>query len=339
MQGECVLRIRQKGDTVMKIFTEEEIRENVKIDSTVIQEIESAFTDLYTKDVKMPPIMRVDIPENKAEVDVKTAYIPGYESFALKVSSGFFNNYKYGLPSTGGLMFLISAINGQPEALLYDNGYLTDVRTAAAGAVAADYLANETIDVVGVIGAGAQARYQVEALKFVRDFRHVHIYSKTKKRVLEFKQEMEEKLDIIVSVKDSPEEVGRGCDLIITTTPAEEPVLQSEWIQPGTHITAMGADAPYKQELDPKILQMADFVICDVIDQCEVCGELKHAIEANLIDKKNVFELGQLTSKKQKPRDRDDAITVTDLTGTGAQDTKIALYVYKKLIETVKSNK
>ncbi|MEI3613768.1 cyclodeaminase [Pseudogracilibacillus sp. SO30301A] len=322
----------------MKIFTEEEIRENIKIDTTVIQEIKSAFTDLYTKNVQMPPIMRVDIPENKAEVDVKTAYIPGYKSFALKVSSGFFNNYKYGLPSTGGLMFLISAINGQPEALLYDNGYLTDVRTAAAGAVAADYLANETIDVVGVIGAGAQARYQVEALRFVRDFQHVHIYSKTKKRVLEFKQEMEEKLDIIVSVKDSPEEVARGSDLIITTTPAEEPVLQREWIQPGTHITAMGADAPYKQELDPKILQMADFVVCDVIDQCEVCGELKHAIEANLMDKKNVFELGQLTSQKQKLRDRDDAITVTDLTGTGVQDTKIALYVYKKLIETVESN-
>ena len=228
----------------MKIFTEEEIRANVKIDQMVVKEVESAFTDLYTKDVQMPPIMRVDIPEKKAEIDVKTAYIPGYDSFALKVSSGFFNNYKFGLPSTGGLMFLISAINGQPEAILYDNGYLTDVRTAAAGAVAADFLANESIEVVGVIGAGAQARYQLEALQIVRNFEDVYVYSKTKKRVLEFKEEMEEKLDVTITVKDSVEEVAKESDIIITTTPAEEPVLKSEWIKPGTHITAMGADAP-----------------------------------------------------------------------------------------------
>lgn len=319
----------------MKIFTEEEIRANVKIDQMVVKEIESAFTDLYTKDVQMPPIMRVDIPENKAEVDVKTAYIPGYDSFALKVSSGFFNNYKFGLPSTGGLMFLISAINGQPEALLYDNGYLTDVRTAAAGAVAADFLANESIEVVGVIGAGAQARYQLEALQIVRNFEDVYVYSKTKKRVLEFKEEMEEKLDVTITVKDSVEEVAKESDIIITTTPAEEPVLKSEWIKPGTHITAMGADAPYKQELDPKILQLADIVVCDVIAQCELCGELKYALEARLIDKSTVKELGQLTSKKNNPRNNKNSITVADLTGTGAQDTKIALYAYKKLLEKI----
>lgn len=319
----------------MKIFTEEEIRANVKIDQMVVKEIESAFTDLYTKDVQMPPIMRVDIPENKAEVDVKTAYIPGYDSFALKVSSGFFNNYKFGLPSTGGLMFLISAINGQPEALLYDNGYLTDVRTAAAGAVAADFLANESIEVVGVIGAGAQARYQLEALQIVRNFEDVYVYSKTKKRVLEFKEEMEEKLDVTITVKDSVEEVAKESDIIITTTPAEEPVLKSEWIKPGTHITAMGADAPYKQELDPKILQMADIVVCDVIAQCELCGELKYALEARLIDKSTVKELGQLTSKRSNPRNNKNLISVADLTGTGAQDTKIALYAYKKLLEKI----
>lgn len=319
----------------MKIFTEEEIRANVKIDQMVVKEVESAFTDLYTKDVQMPPIMRVDIPEKKAEIDVKTAYIPGYDSFALKVSSGFFNNYKFGLPSTGGLMFLISAINGQPEAILYDNGYLTDVRTAAAGAVAADFLANESIEVVGVIGAGAQARYQLEALQIVRNFEDVYVYSKTKKRVLEFKEEMEEKLDVTITVKDSVEEVAKESDIIITTTPAEEPVLKSEWIKPGTHITAMGADAPYKQELDPKILQMADIVVCDVIAQCELCGELKYALEARLIDKSTVKELGQLTSKRSNPRNNKNLISVADLTGTGAQDTKIALYAYKKLLEKI----
>src|SRR5690625_2407140 len=206
----------------MQIFKEDEIRERVKINQTVIREIESAFTDLYTKDVQMPPIMRVDIPENNGEVDVKSAYIPGYDSFALKVSSGFFNNYKLGFPSTGGLMFLISAVHGQPEVLLHDNGYLTDVRTAAAGAVATDYLAHETIGVVGIIGAGAQARYQLEALKTVREFQHVYIYSKTEARVVKFKKDMEEMLEITVTIKENAEQVAKESDIIITTTSATD---------------------------------------------------------------------------------------------------------------------
>src|SRR5699024_2757923 len=107
-----------EGVKPMLIFTEDEIKRCVHINDEVINEVEAAFTDLQLKDVQMPPIMRVDIPENNGEVDIKTAYIPGYEMFALKISSGFFNNYKLGLPSTGGLMVLINALNGQPEALL-----------------------------------------------------------------------------------------------------------------------------------------------------------------------------------------------------------------------------
>src|SRR5690625_3260093 len=189
------------------IFTEEEIREYVKINKESIDEIEAAFTDLKTKDVQMPPIMRVDIPEYNGEVDIKSAFIPGYEMFALKVSSGFFNNYQLGLPSTGGLMFLINALNGQPEALLYDNGYLTDVRTAAAGAVAAKYMANEQIETVGVIGAGAQARYQLIALKQVRHFTEVNVCGRTPKRLSEFKMEMEELLDVKINILEEAEEV------------------------------------------------------------------------------------------------------------------------------------
>src|SRR5690625_414681 len=146
----------------MKLFSEEEIRKHVVINKEMIDEVAGAFSDLTEKDVRMPPIMRVDIPENNGEMDVKTAYIPGHDMFALKVSTGFFNNYELDLPSTGGLMMLINAINGQPEAILLDNGYLTDIRTAAAGAVGADYLAKKSIHQVGVIGAGAQARYQLE---------------------------------------------------------------------------------------------------------------------------------------------------------------------------------
>jgi len=318
----------------MKLFSEDEIREKVKINKEMIDEVAGAFTDLVEKDVRMPPIMRVDIPENNGEMDVKTAYIPGHDMFALKVSTGFFNNYELGLPSTGGLMMLINTNNGQPEAILLDNGYLTDVRTAAAGAVGADHLANKVIKKVGVIGAGAQARYQLEALREVRSFEEVMVYSLTKKRLLEFKQEVEESLDLKVTIAAEPKAVVENSEIVITTTPATEPVIQADWLHPGVHITAMGSDAGHKQELDPKILKQADLYVCDVQKQCAILGELRAALEKGLFSDEDVMiELGELTSMQKKGRQNESDITIVDLTGTGAQDTRIALYAYKKLTE------
>ncbi|MGM8364733.1 cyclodeaminase [Virgibacillus sp. W0181] len=316
----------------MLIFNEEEIRKYVDINQEAIKVVEGAFTDLETKEVEMPPIIHVNIPENNGEVDVKTAYIPGHDMFALKVASGFFNNYELGLPSASGLMLLISAKTGQPKALLQDNGYLTDVRTAAAGAVAAKYMAKETIRTAGVIGAGAQARYQLKALRQVRDFNHVIVYGPTEKRVLEFKEELEEALDITVEIANSPEQVVRNSEIVITTTPAKEPVIKAEWLHPGLHITAMGSDAKQKQELEAEILTKADLFVCDVKAQCIALGELRSAVEEGLIaPEENIIELGQLTAGKTSGRMDDDAITIADLTGTGAQDTAIALYAFEKL--------
>src|SRR5690625_1991327 len=167
----------------MLFFTEDEIRQCVQMNDEVILEIESAFTDLSCKKVQMPPTMRIDIPNNNGEVVLKTAYIPGFEMFALKVSSHFFHNYNIKLPSTGGLMMLMNALNGKPEAFFYDNGYLTDVRTAAAGAIAAKYMSRKDIRKVGVIGTGTQARHQLLALKQVRDFNEVYVLDRKSTRL------------------------------------------------------------------------------------------------------------------------------------------------------------
>lgn len=123
----------------MKILTERELRALVPLDLDAIAAVEDAFAALATKPVAMPPILRLDIPEHRGEVDVKTAYVPGLANFAIKISPGFFDNPKLGLPSVNGMMVLLSATTGLVEALLLDNGYLTDVRTAAAGAVAAKH--------------------------------------------------------------------------------------------------------------------------------------------------------------------------------------------------------
>ena len=162
----------------IKILTERELADCVALDADAIVCIENCFRTLATEQVAMPPILRLDIPEHRGEVDVKTAYLPGVPCFAIKISPGFFDNPKLGLPSVNGLMLLLSARTGLVEAVLLDNGYLTNVRTAAAGAVAAQWLARRDARSAGVLGAGVQAKLQLEALTLVRDVERVLVWAR-----------------------------------------------------------------------------------------------------------------------------------------------------------------
>jgi ectoine utilization protein EutC len=257
--------------------------------------------------------------------------VQGLDSFAVKMSSGFFDNYKLGLPSLGGMMILLSAKIGFPEALLLDNGYLTDVRTGAAGALAAKYLARAQIETAGVIGAGAQARFQIRALKLVRDFRKLLIYSQTPERVEQYIAEMTPELGVEIIKADDPGTVVRQSQVVVTTTPAKEPYLKAEWLHPGLHITAMGSDAEEKQELHTGVLQAAQLLVCDRKSQAFRLGELHHGLAAGVIAEDNgIVELGDITAGRHSGRQNDDQITVCDLTGTGVQDTAIALLAYRK---------
>ena len=150
------------------ILQEHEIKECVAINNELIPIIEEAFVSLANGLTTMPPIMRLDIKEYHGEVDVKTAYIKGLDSFAIKVSPGFFNNPTLGLPTTSGMMILLDTKTGVLKSILLDKGYLTDVRTAIAGAIAAKHLSNKDISTVGIIGAGMQAKLQLQALMLVR---------------------------------------------------------------------------------------------------------------------------------------------------------------------------
>jgi ectoine utilization protein EutC len=316
------------------IFQEQEIRNHVQVNREAISVIENGFTSLALGNVSMPPIMRVDIPENNGEVDVKTAYIQGLDKFAIKMSSGFFNNYKKGLPSLSGMMLLISTETGIPESVLLDNGYLTDVRTAAAGAVAAKYLAKEKLDTVGVVGAGAQARYQMLALKQVRQFNRVIVYGPTSSRVEQYVKEMEAELGVEVIAVANPEAVVKESELVVTTTPSKAPIIKAEWLHPGLHITAMGSDAEHKQELDAQVLNQVDILVCDVKSQCFRFGELHHGLRHGTISEENdIIELGELTAGLKNGRTNDKQITICDLTGTGVQDTAIALYAYNAMVK------
>ncbi len=309
----------------VNILGESSLRECISLDSDAIVCIENCFRALATEPVVMPPIMRLDIHENNGEVDVKTAYLPGVDSFAIKISPGFFDNPKIGLPSTSGLMNLFSAKTGVLEAVLLDNGYLTDVRTAAAGAVAAKWLSREDSTSAAIIGAGAQAGLQLQALALVRKISSAKVWARDPEKASEFARTMSDKLGFSVTVSNSVYDAVAASDIIVTTTPSTEPLLTAGDLHTGQHVTAMGSDAEHKNELHPDVLQKADGYYCDRVSQVSVLGELHHAIDAGVYSVGQVRgELGEVVAGSNPGRTTGEQITICDLTGTGAQDTAIA---------------
>ncbi|WP_186396459.1 cyclodeaminase [Stappia sp. TSB10GB4] len=308
------------------VLTAGELRGLVHLDLAAVDVVERAFAALASGTVIMPPILSMAIPQANGEVDVKTAYIPGFDGFAIKVSPGFFDNPKLGLPSLNGLMILFSAKTGLVEALLLDNGYLTDVRTAAAGAVAARHLAPSTVETATVIGTGVQARLQIEAAHLVRPLSRVLVWGRDRAKAEACAADIAERLKIAAEVVSDPAQAVAQSQLVVTTTPAEHPVVKAEWLHPGLHITAMGSDQAGKNEIDPAALAAADLYVCDRVSQCEALGELRAAIAAGLWQGGTPPELGEIVAGRHPGRGSDDEITLCDLTGTGAQDTAIATF-------------
>jgi ornithine cyclodeaminase len=312
------------------ILTEAELRSCVALDLQTVAIVERAFAALATGGVIMPAILSMAIPEQHGEVDVKTAYVPGLESFAIKVSPGFFDNPKRGLPSLNGLMMLFDAETGIVRAVLLDNGFLTAVRTAAAGAVAAKRLAPEKVHVAGVLGAGEQAELQIRALKLVRDFDELVVWARDPEKAGAFALRMRDALGIAIRIAWSAKAVLREADVVVTTTPARLPLIEAGWLRPGQHITAMGSDAPDKNELHPEVLLKADRFVCDRTSQSAKLGEMRAAIDAGLFAEDfRPDELGEICAGAKPGRRSDDEITICDLTGTGVQDTAIATHAFR----------
>jgi ectoine utilization protein EutC len=309
------------------ILTEPELRKAVPLNIEAVAQIERAFAALASGKVEMPPILSMEIPDFNGEVDAKTAYVPGLDSFALKVSPGFFDNPKIGLPSNSGLMILFSARTGLVEAVMLDNGYLTEVRTAAAGAVAAKHLAPEQASSACIVGAGLQAKLQLQALCLVRPIKHAAIWARDVSKARVAADELASRLEIEVSLVSDLAGAVEAADVVVTTTPSTEPLIKSEWLRDGHHITAMGSDQHTKNELEPACLTRADLYVPDRQSQTELMGELRSALAAGAVSAGAIFsELGDIVVGQARGRASDADITICDLTGTGVQDTAIATF-------------
>ena len=313
--------------TGIAVLSEAQLRAAVPLDMAAVECIDAAFRALAAGGVVMPPVLSMHLPQVHGEVDIKTAYLPGFSGFAVKVSPGFFDNPARGLPSTSGLMILFSAETGQVQAVLLDNGYLTDIRTAAAGAVAARALARPDARRAAILGAGTQARLQLQALCLVRPIAEATIWARDADRAARAAEELTRALGIPVRATGDREAAVTQADVIVTTTPATEPLLMADWLRPGQHVTAMGSDQPGKTELDPRCLVRADLYVPDRLSQTRAMGELRGAIAAGLIDPERGFgELGEVLTGDAPGRAGPEAITIADLTGTGVQDTAIATH-------------
>lgn len=278
----------------------------------------------------VPAVINLPIPGTRGEFHVKTAWVAGVPFIAVKVASGFYDNPALGLPTGSGMMALFDAKTGMPAGLLFDNGFLTDIRTGAAGAVAAGCLARVDVETVGVIGSGVQARHQIACLREVRRFRRLAAWSIDGPGLEAYCDEMRAMYGLDASACASAEEVCRAADILVTATPSHEPMIRAAWLKPGLHVTAVGSDTPGKQELDADCLAKADVVVVDRLSQCAGFGELSHAIAAGLMREGDVRgTLGEVVAGRTPGRARDDEITICDLTGVGFQDTAIAALAWR----------
>jgi ornithine cyclodeaminase len=312
----------------MLILKKKDIIQHVDLNEDLIPIIEEAFISLSKGKTVMPPIMRIDIEKYHGESDVKAAYVEGLDSFAIKIASGFFDNPKLGLPSSNGLMVLLDSKTGVIKSVLLDEGYLTDTRTAIAGAIASKYLSNQDANSVGIIGAGIQARLQLKAILLVRKINKINIWARDQVKVTQFLDNLKD-LKIDINISESCKDLASISDIIITTTPSKKPLLEFDWIKKGTHITAMGSDAEQKNELHPMMIKLCDKYVPDSQSQTTILGELNHAIKENLISSNEKFnDLGSIIIDPTLGRKNKEDITICDLTGTGVQDTAIARYTY-----------
>jgi ectoine utilization protein EutC len=292
--------------------------------AVAVRTIREAFRADGEGRTHVPAVINLAIPAHHGEFHVKSAYIEGVPGVAVKIASGFFDNPAKGLPSGSGLMVVFSAETGLPQALLLDNGFLTDIRTGAAGAVAAESLAPASIATVGMLGTGVQARYQIRCLREVRSFSQIVAWSPTRAHLDAYCEEMRaDGFDARAAA--TPQAVCAQADVIITATPSRQPLIQAGWLRPGHHVTALGADSPGKQELEAACLARADLLVADRLTQCASFGELRHALDAGVMRADRVHaELGEIVAGRKPGRTHADQITIADLTGVGFQDTAIA---------------
>jgi ornithine cyclodeaminase/alanine dehydrogenase-like protein (mu-crystallin family) len=295
------------------------------LDASLIDAIADGFQALAMGGATAAPAQRLWMPDGAGPIQAKTAFLHSTSSYAVKVGpSG-------GAP--GGSLMLFDAASNELRTMLLDNGFLAKLQGAAAGAVAARALSRTDAKIAGFVGAGAHVYRHAEALLLVRKIDKLLVWDQDNSLASALADRVASTHGIPAEVMSTAESVVRNSDLVVTATAARSPIVTVDWLHPGLHITAVGADMGNKNELAPEVLAEADVYVADSRKQCRWSGELTHAIGAGLINESDrIPEFGEVVAGKHPGRSDDEEITVADLTGTGVQDAAVAAHAVKRAI-------
>ncbi|WP_455273909.1 ornithine cyclodeaminase family protein [Rhizobium herbae] len=311
----------------MIILSRPEIEVLVDLDSALTA-VEAAYIAASEGRATMPPVGYLAFPEKDGDCHIKYGHIAGDPTFVVKVAAGFYGNPSIGLPTSNGVMLAFSAETGVLEAILLDEGLLADMRTGLGGAIATRALCRPDARRVAIIGTGIQARWQIRCLRRAMPGKPLTftVWGRSEDKARETASLLADE-GIDVGASTDLERLCRDAEIVITTTPSRQPLIRDAWIQPGTHITAIGADAPGKQELDTALVVRAGRRICDSLEQSLDHGEFSAAFRAGDIPAESCVELGAVLGGKGMGRVHPGEITIADLTGIAVQDIAIAISV------------
>jgi ornithine cyclodeaminase len=309
------------------VYTRAQIEKVIR-PADVIAAMERAFVAYSRGEAVVPPVGQLEFEEPPGDCHIKYGYLKGGETFTVKIATGFWKNPEKGLPSSNGVVLVFSSRTGELQTILQDEGYLTDIRTAAAGAVAAKYLAPSRIECIGIIGAGTQAKLQLGLLKEVTPCRRVLLWARSPERARAFQVN-----GFDIEIASTMDELAAKARLIVTTTSSRRWLLSAGDVQPGTHITAVGADGGGKQELEPALFARSAICAVDSRGQCSQYGDASFAIAEGLIRPENLVELGDAIQNESLRRRIAPDITIADLTGVAVQDIAIAELALARLRE------
>lgn len=314
------------------LLNEDELRQTLTIPEA-IKVVEDAFAASAESRMTVPGDFSLTLPDVEGKVDVKGAYLQEAPYYVVKVASNFKDNPAINLPPKSGLIAVFDAATGFPAAIMVDNGYLSNIRAGAAGALAAKYLANQHVSRVAVLGSGSQAYMQLKSLMAVRNFSRVWVWDRIPLHADNYARRLVEDHDLNIQIAPSVQAAVQQADIIITATASEQPLLRAAWLKPGAHITAVGSNTPAKQELDIDVLQRADVIVVDNFEQCALSGEIHHGLKTDAISREKIQgELSHLIVGKIAGRTGPNQITLADLTGLDSQDAMVATLAMEKAL-------
>ncbi len=297
-----------------------------------IAAIEEAFRLHGEGKVEMPPKVYLRLDKYRGDFRAMPALIERLGRCAIKWVNVHPWNRRLGLPTVMAIIILSDPSCGFPLCIM-DGTYATDLRTGAAGGVAARYLARKDSERIGLVGCGAQGRAQLRALDALFNIKQVNVWGHERSYVRGFIKDMKG-LKVNLRVAESVQDCVKDCDIVVTTTPSRRPLVKLKWLKKWVHINAIGADAEGKQELEPAILRKAKVVV-DAWEQASRGGEINVPLKKGLISRKDIYgTIGQIVAGRREGRTTSSEMTVFDSTGLAIQDVAIASLVYEKAIES-----